>query len=365
MQIIKIGSRYTFYDESLQSFERLPVAVYSIEYSERAGFSLVDHPSIEIKEKTYGNHKEKVGKVLGSFQIFDRSLGVILSGDKGIGKSLFAKMLCEEAVAKGYPVILVDSNYKGLARFLESIDQEVVILFDEFDKAFRASREQDDQASLLTLFDGTAGGKKLFIITCNELYGLNEFIVNRPGRFHYHYRFDYPGPEEIREYLTDKIGDQRYEDICEVVSFSQKISLNYDCLRAIAFELNSGLTFSQAISDLNIMNVTSEEYNVTLRFETGETLHEFRLRTNLFDVDADFGWATLFNEAERSVVDVRFDKKKLVFNAAAGVVMIPSSGLTLDFSDYEDEEESKKYRNLQPAFLAFKRCGMKNLHYAV
>ena len=364
MQIIKIGSRYTFYDESLQSFDRLPAAVYSISYSERAGFSLVDHPSIEIKEKTYGSHREKVGKVLGSFQIFDRSLGVILSGDKGIGKSLFAKMLCEDAVAKGYPVILVDASYKGLARFLESIDQETVILFDEFDKTFRASREQDDQASLLTLFDGTAGGKKLFIITCNELYGLNEFIVNRPGRFHYHFRFDYPGPEEIREYLTDKIGDQRGKDISDVVAFSQKISLNYDCLRAIAFELNSGLSFSQAISDLNIMNVNYEEYNVTLRFASGESLHEFRHRVNLFDIDTGYGWVTLYDDSEDSIVDVRFDKRKLFFDAAAGVIMIPSNGFSLDFSSYTDDEASKKYRELEPAFLAFKRCGMKNLHYA-
>lgn len=44
------------------------------------------------------------------------------------------------------------------------------ILFDEFDKTFQSNDDQDDQAALLSLFDGTAGGKKLFLVTCNKLY---------------------------------------------------------------------------------------------------------------------------------------------------------------------------------------------------
>ena len=37
------------------------------------------------------------------------------------------------------------------------------------------------------------------------------------------------------------------------MSFSRKIDLNYDCLRAIAFELNTGISFKEAILDLNIV----------------------------------------------------------------------------------------------------------------
>ena len=50
--------------------------------------------------KIYGVHTEKVFKVLNSFEKVNRSLGVILSGDKGIGKSLFAKLLAIEAMKK-------------------------------------------------------------------------------------------------------------------------------------------------------------------------------------------------------------------------------------------------------------------------
>ena len=119
----------------------------------------------------------------------------------------------------------------------------------------------DDQAALLSLFDGTTGGKKLFIVTCNELYSLNSYIVNRPGRFHYHFRFDYPTPEDIREYLHDKLPEDKHGEIEKVVDFSRKTSLNYDCLRAIAFELDGGANFAAAVIDLNIMTTEDEEYD--------------------------------------------------------------------------------------------------------
>ena len=185
MRVIRIGERYSVATGEVETYDLLPVKTYVAMYNERDGFYLTQHPNIEVQEKVYGVHDNKVKKVIHAFEIFERSLGTILSGDKGIGKSIFAKMLCQNAVEKGYPVIIVDEAYKGVARFIENIEQECVVLFDEFDKTFKSNRENDEQAKLLSLFDGTAGGKKMYIVTCNELRGLNDYIVNRPGRFHY------------------------------------------------------------------------------------------------------------------------------------------------------------------------------------
>ena len=59
---------------------------------------------------------------------------MILSGHKGIGKSLFAKLLSIEAIRNGIPVIIADKYIPGIAAYIESIDQRVMVLFDEFDK---------------------------------------------------------------------------------------------------------------------------------------------------------------------------------------------------------------------------------------
>ena len=62
----------------------------------------------------------------------------------------------------------------------------MIILFDEFDKTFSGKHgggNEKAQTELLSLFDGIAMGKKLFVITCNHLTGLNDYLVNRPGVF--------------------------------------------------------------------------------------------------------------------------------------------------------------------------------------
>ena len=144
MQVLNTGTVYRIYDESMRAFTQLPPGVYKIAFNPMAGYSLIKSDPIEINEKIYGNHLKKVEKVYNSFKVFPRNLGVILSGDKGIGKSLFAKLLSVKAIENGYPVIMCDTPYPGIADFLGSIQQEIVVLFDEFDKTFAQLEGQGD-----------------------------------------------------------------------------------------------------------------------------------------------------------------------------------------------------------------------------
>lgn len=313
MKIIENGSALQVYANSdIIINDYIPTKYYKISFSKMQGFFLTETNSFTIKEKIYGNHEEKLNKVLKTFKTFERSLGIILSGEKGIGKSLFAKLLSIEMIKNNIPVIICDQYIPGIANFIQTIDQEVLILFDEFDKTFSEKGDIDPQAEMLSLFDGTSNDKKCYCITCNNLRDLNEYLLNRPGRFHYHFRFDYPDNNEIEIYLKDQLQECYYDEIKNVIRFSNTTNLNYDCLRAIAFELNNGYSFKEAIDDLNIINYNYHETNftVTVAFNDGTNIIRKHYPID-FDNDLNTIW---FSYKNRNIFNVSFDTESLKYD---------------------------------------------------
>jgi hypothetical protein len=372
MQIISSGNTFEIFDDTLKTYDKFPAQSYVVRFSKFKGFYLEKYVDMEINEdKIYGVHNEKVNKVINSFNNFNRSLGVILSGDKGIGKSLFAKLLANKAIENNIPLIVVDTFIPGIASYLESIDQEVMVLFDEFDKTFADVKAEDGQASpqtnLLTLFDGISGGKKLFVITCNDMNKLSDYIINRPGRFHYHFRFEYPNMQEVREYLTDKLDKKYYGEIDSVVAFSRRINLNYDCLRAIAFELNNGLSFKDAIADLNIINYNNyTRYNLTLHYKNGLNAFVKNYGMSLYDEDDVDLWFEDSNGYD--FVRVEFDTNDAVFDVNRGLYVIHPENIKVKYDTDEDESVVKLVncaKESEIECLAISRVSSKNIHYLV
>ena len=375
MRVINSGDIYRIYTDTLKTYDKLPAGCYIIQFSKAEGFYIESYNNFCInEEKVYGVHTEKVDKVLKSFTKFNRSLGVILSGDKGSGKSLFARMLAIKAIDNNIPLLIVSEYIPGIASYIDSIDQEVIILFDEFDKTFAISNNNDDnnpQTEMLSLFDGISGGKKLFVVTCNNLYKLNEYLLNRPGRFHYHLRFEYPNADEIREYLTDKLDKEYHNEIDTVVAFARRVGLTYDCLRAIAFELNCGYAFNDAIEDLNIINIDNrEEYNITLLYKNGFKLYTSDCKFDMFDTDETESLQSIWLEDETAnhmeYVKVRFKLSDAVFEYTKGRYIISSDKISIEYdTDDEYEEHVNKVKALEIDKLILIKKAKKKLHYAI
>lgn len=285
--IVASGGAYRLYDGSVQTFDQLPAGTYSIEFSPMTGYSLRDAEPLEAgDEKVYGDHLDRVRRISHSYQAMSRSLGVILSGDKGMGKSLMIRMLAERMREEhSLPVVLVQQSTPGLAAFLDELGDAVVV-FDEFEKIFPNSGEQEAQNQFLSLFDGLSTTKRLYVLSVNNLHLVNDFMLNRPGRFHYHMRFNYPDQTTIENYLTDQVPNISTQDVMDIIEFSRKYNLNFDHLRAIAFELNLGERFADVIGDLNIKRLQASDQHVELRLTQvdGEVI-SLACRIDLFDLE--------------------------------------------------------------------------------
>lgn len=263
MNIVHSGSRYMIYGEDIRTYHDLPVGSYDVNFNKMTGFFLSSRSDlIASEEKVYGSTPAKVAKVISAYQTTDRNFGVLLSGQKGIGKSLFVRVLAEQAIAADYPVIVVGDAIPGIAGFLSSIEQDCVVVFDEFEKTFAKSDDWNPQDEMLSLFDGIDGGHRLFLVTCNDTTKLSEYMLNRPGRFHYHFIMRPPTSEEITEYLSDNVRPEYAEVIPRIASLVGAIDLPYDHLRALSFEINHGSSLTEAFEDLNISRPDDARFDI-------------------------------------------------------------------------------------------------------
>lgn len=351
MNVVHSGNQFQIYGDALKTYEKLPLGTYEVNFHKMMGFFLTSHSELVVnEEKIYGSTPSKVEKVLRGFQAVDRNFGVILSGRKGIGKSLFARQLAIRAKDYGLPLILVPTYYPGIADFISSIEQEVIVLFDEFEKTFASQENNNPQEEMLPLFDGIDNGKKLFIITCNELHKLNSYLLNRPGRFHYHFVLGNPNPDEIKEYMTDKLKPEYHHLIKKLIGFSLNVDLTYDVLRAIAFELNMGYSFEETLMDLNISKEGTPKFNIRVEFSDGSCRTVNGQRINTYSNERVYVWFNDKSGHSGDSIRLDFTPSDIVLDMDhAEMTLDPSKAeryIDEDYFDMDKEEERKRYEHL-------------------
>lgn len=277
-------------DDNAYIAKFLPIGTYElVRIESMAGENIYFQKIDDMKatEKIYGSHKDKCNMILESYNAMERSMGVILSGQKGSGKSLMLKMIARNSKL---PVIVVRSYFPSLSSILDKITQECVIVFDEFEKNFSMLNKNDcddesstEQGNLLSMFDGLSSTKKLYVITCNNIRGINKYYFDRPGRFHYHITFTEPTIEEVIEYLADKVKSENMLPEKDIYALYNKYNMSYDILRAIAFEINMGRDIRKVIKDLNVSRRFGYScYEARLELKDGRIFSD----TIEFDVNA-------------------------------------------------------------------------------
>jgi len=214
---------------------KMPLGTYVVKIDMK-GYFLELIEDFTMPPKLYGDTLRYSSRIFNTFQDRSGPTGVMLTGEKGSGKTLLAKHLSITAAEHGYSTIVVNQPFTddGFHTLIQNIDHPTVVLFDEFEKVYE---DNADQQSVLTLLDGIFNSKKLFVLTCNDRWRVDVHMRNRPGRLYYMLDFDGLDAKFVREYCEDNLKNKNHvEKVCAVSLIFDRF--NFDMLKAIVEEMN-------------------------------------------------------------------------------------------------------------------------------
>lgn len=251
IQVVQQGSTYSFVNaEDSLVLSSLPAGTYQVIQPMPGKFVLSKIEDFTLPPKLYGNTQAVAERILNTKKK-KGALGVLLRGNKGSGKTLLAKSVSVLAHAQGIPTLLISSEFEGTAfnMFIQSIAQEVILQFDEFEKVYSA----EGQTALLSLLDGPYASDKLVIFTVNDARKVDQHMMNRPGRIHYALSFARIGDDVVDDYCKKHLKNKS-----ELGALKKMLTTiphaNFDMLQAIIWEMNEYDESPQ--KTLEMLNVT-------------------------------------------------------------------------------------------------------------
>jgi hypothetical protein len=263
---LRNGTSYRVTDKAnMDLHNKLPAGNYIVKEDQFGNLFLDQIDEFIIPMKIYGDISKNANKILRTYLDRTSSTGVMLTGEKGSGKTLLSKQISIIAAKEGIPTIVINSPWHGDAfnDLIQNIEQPCIVLFDEFEKVY----DKDDQEAILTLLDGVFQTRKLFILTCNNKWQVDTHMHNRPGRIYY--LIDFKGLEStfIEEYCEDNLKNKTHIDaICKISNLFGEF--NFDMLKAIIEEMNRyNETPQDAMRLLNVKPEFGEKVTYTIKLK--------------------------------------------------------------------------------------------------
>lgn len=255
------GTKYRPIDsKDLNKKDILPIRTYIVKYDPDKGtYFLEEATDFKAEGKLYGDVEQKAERIMNTFQSRSNSTGVLLAGEKGSGKTMLAKSISIKGRDQGVVTLIVNSPYKGekFNKFIQSIQQPAIIIFDEFEKVYN---DREDQEAILTLLDGIFPSKKMFVMTVNESSCVNTYMIDRPGRLFYSLRYEGLDENFIKEYLEDNIKNKDHLE--EAVEFLLSLhKVNFDMMKALVEEVNR--YDESPLKSVQMLNIDSDKVKQT------------------------------------------------------------------------------------------------------
>lgn len=313
MNILKDKSKYFFFN-ALTIEDKLVPKEYLFNFDENGNCWLEDIENFKLPSKVYDVNADLKTHIKTSFKKFDKNLGVLLTGNKGQGKSLTAKLICKEM---NLPIIVINKPIPqeiNFVKFFNDIKQDYILFVDEFEKLFKEKSGNDEKANsyhkqevFLSFMDGvlTNEHKILFLLTTNE--SVNEYFINRPSRIKFLVEYNELSEELFKLITDDKLVNKEFrEDLEENISL---INLNIDLLISIIEDIN---LFNKPFSSFKeIYNYKFESY----KYEFSRIVGNVEKFISMQNVAKRFKPTDLHLGGYSVLNIIKFTKDEIIFTA--------------------------------------------------
>lgn len=201
-QVIDMGSFVTISLSDNKPVTALPPRVYTPGIKDGMIILNKDRSHFEVPNKIYGNKLSTIAKtIMRDHKVDAASLGVMMLGRKGMGKSLLSEILANAIIDKGLPVIMISTFFPPelISTLLNQVGPCAVI-FEEFSLNY----DWQTGPKLVPVLSDTDNKGVLFIINSNEANnGTLSFIIDRPQRCKYRINFGDMDENTMESIITD------------------------------------------------------------------------------------------------------------------------------------------------------------------
>lgn len=187
----------------------------------------------KVPDNIYGKTGKRVLRYWSKFARALQTIGILLVGDSGAGKSMEGELLCNVAIKTGQlPVIAITGFVvtEQTIQYLEQLD-EVVFFFDEFSKHVPYPM-QDLLLSLLT----NTSKRFLPIMTENDINTISAYLRSRPGRAWYRRVFDKLEQDVVEDYLEQNPTVTNVFKDAMLSKYKSAMTFTFDHLKALVAE---------------------------------------------------------------------------------------------------------------------------------